>query len=111
MQGFGDNNNKIKVVGQGDTQSHSASSQPTTKRRANDPMSKSDGEIRIKYMDSGKTQGMNLSKMEILGKSENSYSLQVEFAMSSDGNWNSAVYEGTLKLQVHARKVSKFPLI
>ena len=38
-------------------------------------MGKSDGEIRIKYMDSGKTTGMNLSKLEVLGKSDNNQSL------------------------------------
>ena len=68
-------------------------------------MGKSDGEIRIKYMDTGKTQGMSLSKMEMAGKSDSNQSLQVEFAMSSDGNWNNPVYEGTLKLQVIGRKV------
>ena len=31
---------------------------------------KSDGEIRIKYMDSGKTQGMSLSKLEVLSKND-----------------------------------------
>ena len=36
------------------------------------PGKSSDGEIRIKYMDSGKTQGMTLSKLEILGKGDNS---------------------------------------
>ena len=71
-------------------------------------MGKSDGEIRIKYMDSGKTTGMNLSKLEVLGKSDNNQSLQVEFAMSSDGNWNNPVYEGTLKLSVIGRKVSHY---
>jgi hypothetical protein len=42
--------------------------------------------------------------MEMAGKSDSNQSLQVEFAMSSDGNWNNPVYEGTLKLQVIGRK-------
>ena len=96
---------KIQIVGH-DGQSNAHTKSSGTKRRGVADAARSDGEIRIKYMDSGKTQGMSLSKLETMGKNDSNQSLQVDFAMSSDGNWNNPVYEGILKLQVSGRKVS-----
>ena len=89
---------KIQIVGHDGQSSTAHTKSSGQKRRGMADAMRSDGEIRIKYMDSGKTQGMSLSRLETMGKNDSNQSLQVEFAMSSDGNWNNPVYEGILKL-------------